>query len=121
MSAAAAKSLDTTAALTQVKKAWDESVLQALKDYVSIPNQSPGFDAEWETNGYMDQALNLFTAWIQKQNMPGLTMEVLREKGRTPLLFMVVPGSNATSETVLMYGHADKQVIIMMMTAAAIH
>jgi acetylornithine deacetylase/succinyl-diaminopimelate desuccinylase-like protein len=57
----------------------------------------------------MDAAVGLYVNWIKAQNVPGLTLEVLREKGRTPVLFMIVPGSNNTSETVLMYGHMDKQ------------
>jgi acetylornithine deacetylase/succinyl-diaminopimelate desuccinylase-like protein len=102
-------SLDSKAASKLIEAQWDASVLSTLKEYISIPNQSPGFDPEWETNGFMDQAVDLYTNWIKAQNVPGLTLEVLREKGRTPVLFMIVPGSNSTSETVLMYGHMDKQ------------
>ena len=44
--------------------------------------------------------MDLLTTWVLAQNVPGLTLEVLREKGRTPVIFIVVPGTNATSETV---------------------
>ena len=47
--------------------------------------------------------------WVLAQKLPGLKLEVLREKGRTPLIFIEVPGSNSTAETILMYGHMDKQ------------
>jgi len=107
--AAAAKTLDTQAAAAQIGKQWDESVIDVLSKYIAIPNQSPGFDPEWETNGYQDAAVDLLVNWVKAQAVPGLTLEVLREKGRTPLIFMVVPGSNDTKETVLLYGHMDKQ------------
>lgn len=107
--ASSAPVVDVAAASAQIAKAWDSDVLDTLKKYISIPNQSPGFDPEWETNGYQDQAVDLLTNWVLAQNVPGLTLEVLREKGRTPVIFIVVPGSNATSETVLLYGHMDKQ------------
>ena len=55
----------------------------------------------------MDEAVELQMNWIKKQNIPGLTVELLKEKGRTPVIFMTVPGSNNTTETVFLYGHAD--------------
>ena len=40
-------------------------------------------------------------------NLPGATLEVVRLAGRTPLIFIEIPGT--ASGTVLMYGHLDKQ------------
>lgn len=102
-------SFDSKAASKLIDAQWEASVLSTLQAYISIPNQSPQFDPEWETNGYMDQAVDLYVNWIKAQNLPGLTLEVLREKGRTPVLFVTIPGTNATEESVLMYGHMDKQ------------
>ena len=55
--------------------------------------------------------MDLLVSWVQGQKVPGLKLEVLREKGRTPLIFMTVPGTNDTKETVLLYGHMDKQPV----------
>ena len=33
-----------------------DSALETLKEYIRIPNQSPHFDNEWESNGYLDDA-----------------------------------------------------------------
>jgi acetylornithine deacetylase/succinyl-diaminopimelate desuccinylase-like protein len=43
--------------------------------------------------------------------MPGLALEILRLPGRTPFLFFEVParGAGASSRTVALYGHLDKQ------------
>lgn len=93
---------------------WDSSIVPALCSYIAIPNQSPGFDAAWETNGLIEQAVGLIVQWIESQQLAGSRLEVLREAGRTPLIFLEVDasanGSDASrGRTVLMYGHCDKQ------------
>jgi acetylornithine deacetylase/succinyl-diaminopimelate desuccinylase-like protein len=42
--------------------------------------------------------------------VPGLTLEVVRIEGRTPVIFFEIPATRpASSDTVVMYGHLDKQ------------
>jgi acetylornithine deacetylase/succinyl-diaminopimelate desuccinylase-like protein len=50
-------------------------------------------------------------AWVEAQKVEGLTLEVVRlPEGRTPVLFFEIPATRADStQTVLMYGHLDKQ------------
>jgi acetylornithine deacetylase/succinyl-diaminopimelate desuccinylase-like protein len=88
---------------------WDGEIIPALTDYIRIPNKSPTFDPDWEKHGYMDQVVEMFTAWAKKklEQLPGSKLEVVRLPGRTPLIFMEVPGKAAGS--ILMYGHLDKQ------------
>jgi acetylornithine deacetylase/succinyl-diaminopimelate desuccinylase-like protein len=86
---------------------WEKSILPALRDYVTIPNQSPAFDPDWEAHGHMDRAVALAVDWIERQQIAGLQLEVVRLPGRTPLLFAEIPGSS--DDTVLLYGHLDKQ------------
>ena len=90
-----------------VEKVWVDSITPTLNDYITIPNQSPAYDADWQQNGYMDQAVELIAGWIRAQEVPGLELDVVRLEGRTPLLFIEVPGDSP--ETVLLYGHLDKQ------------
>ena len=86
---------------------WDESVIPELIEYIRIPNKSPMFDPEWQSNGYMDQAVDQFTGWTGKQEIAGLQLELVRLENRTPLIFVDIPGS--LENTVLLYGHLDKQ------------
>jgi len=51
--------------------------------------------------------VELVTAWIESQQVQGLSLRVLRDGERTPVLLAEVPGSRP--EVVLMYGHLDKQ------------
>jgi acetylornithine deacetylase/succinyl-diaminopimelate desuccinylase-like protein len=88
---------------------WDREIVPALTDYIRIPNKSPAFDPEWESHGHMDRVVEMFTAWAKDKlkQLPGSSLEVVRLAGRTPLIFMEVPGK--ASGTILMYGHLDKQ------------
>jgi acetylornithine deacetylase/succinyl-diaminopimelate desuccinylase-like protein len=88
---------------------WDDEIIPTLSDYIRIPNKSPAFDPDWESHGYMDQVVEMFCAWAKEKlaQLPGATLEVARLEGRTPLIFIEVPG-NAPG-TILMYGHLDKQ------------
>jgi acetylornithine deacetylase/succinyl-diaminopimelate desuccinylase-like protein len=90
-----------------VEHTWTNSIIPTLNEYLTIPNQSPAYDTNWHSNGYMDQAVELIVRWIQAQEVPGLTLDVIRLEGRTPLLFIEIPGDS--NETVLLYGHLDKQ------------
>ena len=90
-----------------VSKTWDESIIPQLCDYIKIPNKSPHFDPDWEKHGYMDAAVELLAKWCRKQPIQDMTVEILRLKGRTPLLYIDIPG--ASDDVVLLYGHYDKQ------------
>jgi acetylornithine deacetylase/succinyl-diaminopimelate desuccinylase-like protein len=90
-----------------VEGIWEASILPALHEYIRIPNQSPAFDADWRSNGAMDRAVELIATWIDAQKLAGARLEVVRSENRTPLLFVEVDGDS--NDTVLLYGHLDKQ------------
>ena len=71
---------------------WDRSILPALVEYIRIPNKSPAFDPEWQAHGYMDEVVARFVAFAETQPIPGLGIEVVRLAGRTPLIFIDIPG-----------------------------
>ena len=98
--------------LGHVSQAWDSDIVSQLSDYIAIPAKSPAFDADWAQHGHIDQVVQRAADWVLAQKVAGLTLEVIRLPGRTPVLFFEVAAtrpSNAQSETVLMYGHLDKQ------------
>src|SRR5690606_16593154 len=85
----------------------ESSILPALTEYIAIPNKSPAYDPEWQAHGYVDKALELIVGWCRDQDVPGATVLVERLPGRTPVILIEIPG--ASDETVLLYGHFDKQ------------
>ena len=86
---------------------WDNSALPELVEYIRIPNKSPMFDPYWQQNGHMELVVKQFEQWCRNCNIPGMQLEVVRLPDRTPLIYIDIPGN--TDNTVLLYGHLDKQ------------
>ncbi|KEG12097.1 putative peptidase M20/M25/M40 [Trypanosoma grayi] len=102
-------SVDWTTVQKSISEEWDKSVVPTLSAYTEIPNQSPNYDKEWATNGLMEKAMNVLVEWAKAQPIKGLKYELVEEKGRTPFLFVEIEGTEPTANTLLMYGHMDKQ------------
>ena len=95
-------------------RSWDEAIVPTLIDYIRVPAKSPLFDADWLANGHIERVIRDAAQWVERQPVAGLRLEVVRLPGRTPVIFFEVPatcaGGNARdAQTVLMYGHLDKQ------------
>lgn len=102
--------LDSALALSDVTRQWDGDIVRQITDYIGIPAKSPGFDADWLQHGYIDTVVRNAAAWVEAQKVRGLMLEIVRLEGRTPVLFFEIPATRANStQTVLMYGHLDKQ------------
>ena len=105
--------LNTTQALEHVSHAWDTDIVARLTDYVAIPAKSPMFDSAWDANGLLETVVRNTAQWIESQKVAGLSVEIIRLPGRTPVLFFEVAATRSaaltTTQTVLMYGHLDKQ------------
>jgi len=90
-----------------VERRWEDDVLPTLTRYIEIPAKSPAFDAEWAAHGHIDRAVALIEEWSRRRPIEGLRVETFRLPGRTPVMLLDVPGT--APETVLLYGHCDKQ------------
>jgi acetylornithine deacetylase/succinyl-diaminopimelate desuccinylase-like protein len=102
--------LNAGQALSQVTAQWDGDIVRQLTDYIAIPAKSPAFDADWAQHGHIETVVRNAAAWVEAQKVPGLTLEIVRLEGRTPVIFFEIAATRAHStQTVLMYGHLDKQ------------
>ena len=99
--------MDLFAAQKFVDEKWNDEIVPELTEYIRIPAKSPHFDPDWEKNGYIEDATQQIYDWCRKQDIVGMTSEIVRLPGRTPVIFMDIPGTG--EDTVLMYGHLDKQ------------
>ncbi len=102
--------LQSAQALEHLGRTWDERILPQLTEYIRIPAKSPMFAPDWQQQGLLETVVRNAADWVQAQKIAGLTLEIVRLPGRTPVLFFEVPAhEHAGSQTVLMYGHLDKQ------------
>src|SRR6201984_3354725 len=101
--------IDVTKARKFVDQCWDDEVVPTLFEYIKIPNKSPSFDPDWAAHGYMENAVALFERWARARlsSLPGASLEIVRLPERTPVIVIDVPGEG--EDTVLLYGHLDKQ------------
>jgi acetylornithine deacetylase/succinyl-diaminopimelate desuccinylase-like protein len=99
--------MDNGAIRSHVDRLWQESVVSELVEYIRIPNKSVAFDRDWQAHGHMDRAIARYEDWARRQPLKGVTLEVVRLPGRTPLLFAEILGHS--KDCVLLYGHMDKQ------------
>jgi acetylornithine deacetylase/succinyl-diaminopimelate desuccinylase-like protein len=119
---ASALPLEPQALQSQVDAAWRESIVPELQRYIAVPAKSPMFDPDWAAHGLLERVLQNAADWVRAQQVPGLQLEIVRlndaqGRPRTPVLFFELPASEgkdgtpapASGQTVLMYGHLDKQ------------
>ena len=117
-----AGALNAAALQNHVDASWQEHILPALVRYVEVPAKSPAFDPDWARHGLIDRVLQDAADWVAARRVPGLRLEVIRlndahGRPRTPVLLFELPASGgrdgspapASGQTVLMYGHLDKQ------------
>ncbi|MGQ3052185.1 MAG: M20 family metallopeptidase [Roseateles sp.] len=101
---------EATALGAFAERVWDEEIVPALADYIAVPAKSPMFDADWAANGHIERVLTQAAAWVEGKKVAGLKLEIVRIPGRTPVIFFEVPATKAAStDTILLYGHLDKQ------------
>ena len=100
-------SLSLPKAQTFVDSVWEASIVPNLIKFIEIPNKSPMFDAKWREHGHMAKAVDLVANWCKEHAPKNAKVEVIVEGDRTPVVLIDIPG--AIDDTVLLYGHLDKQ------------
>ena len=94
--------LDLEAIHAWVDEQWESHVLPSLSDFIEIPALSPAFDDDWAANGYLDDTIDLFLGWLNSLPMKGMSCNVHRLDGRTPVLTITIEG---TGDGELLCGH----------------
>jgi acetylornithine deacetylase/succinyl-diaminopimelate desuccinylase-like protein len=107
--------MNGSSSIAELQHHWELDVVPVLKDYIAIPALSPMFCAEWEAEGHITRAVALLRDWAASRTLNAMTVTVHTIVGRTPVIVCDIPsfglaGSAAANlETVLLYGHLDKQ------------
>ena len=107
---APARTAEAAALEAFASEAWDERIVPAITEYVKVPAKSPMFDADWAAHGLLDRVVTDAARWVESRKVAGLKLEVIRLPGRTPVIFFDIPATKpGSTDTVLLYGHLDKQ------------
>ena len=119
--------LDEHALRRHVDDSWRRHITPELQRYIEIPAKSPMFAPDWVQQGHLHTVVRRAADWVLAQKVPGLTLEILEQtneqgQARTPVLFFEIAASSGAAsadavtgqaessrQTVLMYGHLDKQ------------
>jgi acetylornithine deacetylase/succinyl-diaminopimelate desuccinylase-like protein len=106
-----AGTLDAARALSDVTAQWDGDIVKQdhrlHRHSGQVARLRQGLGCQ---HGYLETVLRNAAAWVEAQKVEGLKLEIVRLPGRTPVLFFEVPATGTDMpETVLMYGHLDKQ------------
>ena len=100
-------SIDLESIHAWVDEQWESHALGSLAEFIEIPALSPAFDEDWAAHGYLDDTIDLFLKWLGTLPMKGMSCNVHRIEGRTPVLTVTIEGSG--DGEVLFYSHLDKQ------------
>jgi acetylornithine deacetylase/succinyl-diaminopimelate desuccinylase-like protein len=92
-----------------VESLWDNWYVKGLSDFIVCPNLSPMFDAEFHTNGRIQEAMVLVEEYINKLEIVGLKKHEFTPEGKPPMQCYVVDAQGGCDKNVMLYGHLDKQ------------
>lgn len=107
--------MDRDAVSVWVAGCWRDEIIGELERYIALPALSLAFDAGWEAAGHIEAAVQQVSAWMSSRPVAGMTVDVQRLPGRTPLIvaevepFGTQPAGGVGESTVVLYGHLDKQ------------
>ena len=93
-----------------IARQWDESIVPRLIDYIRIPAKSPHFDPEWEAHGHIERVDPARrSVGARATGARAASSRSCGSPGRTPVLYLRRARDGVGDETVLLYGHLDKQ------------
>lgn len=100
-----------SALVADVVHVWDRDVMPVLCEYIAVPAVSAAYDADWERHGHVHSAARLMADWCRTRPIRGMNVELLEREGVSPVLLVDIAASDPSlsHDTVLLYGHLDKQ------------
>ena len=102
--------MDKKAFLEFSENALNNSIIPNLSTFIRIPNTSPAFDKEWDTNNYLLNAATHLYSYASSLQLNDASINLYKDTNHTPLIYIKI-SSNIPNNTksILFYGHFDKQ------------
>jgi acetylornithine deacetylase/succinyl-diaminopimelate desuccinylase-like protein len=109
--------MDFTITKKFIDEEFESQLIPGLSEFITIPNLSPLFDPDWQTNGHLEKAAKFLISWAKSQGLKNATYELIKEDNRTPLILIEIDdfvledneSNKNKKKTTLIYGHYDKQ------------
>ena len=102
--------MDSISLKKYIEKQFNINILPNLKNFIRIPNLSPAYDINWNTNGLLFKAANLIVSFAKSLSLKNSEINLIQDKGYTPMIYIEIKASRLNdNRTVLFYGHYDKQ------------
>ena len=102
--------MDSISLKKYIEKQFNINILPNLKNFIRIPNLSPAYDINWNTNGLLLKAANLIVSFGKSLSLKNSEINLIQDKGYTPMIYIEIKASRLNdNRTVLFYGHYDKQ------------
>lgn len=85
--------MDVNSFKEYVEKAFTYSTLPTLMNFIRIPNLSPSYDPQWNTNGLLLKAANLIISFGKSLSLKDSEFTLLQDKPYTPAVFIDIKAS----------------------------
>ena len=69
---------------------WDDWYIKGLEDFIRVPNLSPAYDAEFLTNGKIEQAMAVVDDYINRLEIEGISKHSIIQEGKSPMVVYVI-------------------------------
>ncbi|CAI2368334.1 unnamed protein product [Moneuplotes crassus] len=99
--------MDTEKSKKFIEDNFQSMFLDPISEFIKVPNLTPSFDPEFQTNGLIEQAIDNVKGYAESMDIPGLKFHVHNEEGRAPMALIEIPGNG--KKNIMVYGHLDKQ------------
>lgn len=83
-------SVDKAATEANVEAKWDDWYIKGLEDFIRVPNLSPAYDAEFLTNGKIEQAMAVVDDYINRLEIEGISKHSIIQEGKSPMVVYVI-------------------------------
>ena len=107
--AANLSTVDKAQTEANIEAKWDDWYVKGLSDFIRVPNLSPNYDAEFLTNGRIEESMVLVDNYVNQLEIAGISKKIFQPEGSVPLVVYVIEPTHGCTKNIMMYGHLDKQ------------
>ena len=102
--------MDKKAFLEFSEKILNNSIIPNLSTFIRIPNTSPFFDKNWDTDNLLLNAATHLYSYAVSLQLKEASINLYKDPNFTPLIYITIPSNKPNnSKSILFYGHMDKQ------------